>query len=82
MQAAELGYWSLARRVLEQGLLGSPRHLLIMEKLTEVLLHIHDFDAVAAAATYLLKLHPHHPRALELSLCLCDLGELLTNDIL
>jgi len=63
-----------ARRALEEGLLRSPRHVLVVEKLMEVLLW-HDLESVPYLANYLLKIHPHHPRALQLAICLRGQGQ-------
>ncbi len=69
LQAAELGRMGEARRALEEGLLRSPRHVLLAEKLMEVLLW-NDLEAVPYLANYLLKINPGHPRASQLAICL------------
>lgn len=65
----------MARLSLERGLQCSPQHVLIAEKLLEMLLHIGDYVSADGAAAYLLKIHPHHPRASQLSICLRGIGE-------
>ena len=41
----------------------------------EVLLRIGDYDAAAVIASYLLKVHPGHPRASQLLTCLQSMGK-------
>ena len=65
----------MARHSFERGLVCSPHHVLITEKLVEVLLRIGDYDAAAVIAAYLLKIHPGHPRASQLLACLQSLGK-------
>lgn len=76
VQAAELRIWGTARHAFESGLGCDLKHLLLAEKLTEVLLHIKDYLCAAHLAAYVLKIHPSHPRASQLSICLRGLGQL------
>ena len=68
LQAAELRTWGLARHYLEQGLIKSPKSVLMAEKLLEILLNINDYGSAANVAHHLLKIHPFHPRASQLSI--------------
>ena len=43
LQAFDLGQWALARRVLEMGLCCNPRHLLMLQRLAEVLVLLGDW---------------------------------------
>jgi hypothetical protein len=45
LQAAECSMWNVARSVFEHGLVKHPRHVIMLEKLVEVLLQLGDWHA-------------------------------------
>lgn len=62
-QASELGSWALARHAFERGLRINSSHVLILERLLEVLLRLGDWEAAGQLARRLLQRNPGHPRA-------------------
>ena len=71
-QASELGYWALARHAFECGLRINSRHVLILERLLEVLLRLGDWEAAEQLARRLLQQDPGHPRATSIAGALAD----------
>ena len=63
MKACELGRLSVARHAFECGLRINSRHMLLLERLMEVLLKLGDWEAAAQLARRLLQSDPGHPRA-------------------
>ena len=55
LQAYDLGQWALARRVLEMGLRCNPRHLLMLQRLAEVLVLLGDWGPARDVLNRLLE---------------------------
>ena len=55
LQAFDLGQWALARRVLEMGLRCNPRHLLMLQRLAELLVLLGDWTPARDVLNRLLE---------------------------
>ena len=71
-QASELGSWALARHAFERGLRINSSHVLILERLMEVLLRLGDWEAAGQLARRLLLRNPGHPRALAVTVAMAE----------
>lgn len=71
-QAAELGSWPLARHAFERGLCINSCHVLILERLLEVLLRLGDWEAAGQLARRILQRDPAHLRASSVAAAMAE----------